>query len=401
MRIVHCHTNGDTAYDIHDFVAYQQYFDTIADYAVVVVECACPCVVATALYVALHRPITIVLKRPDITIADDFKVTAVVCAQGIQYVDMAYGTDTAQVILFSSGTTGKPKIMRHTIKSLAYKIIEKPHSVWLCAYQLGTFASVQVLLSAIKSGTMLVYAHALAAQKMAALIKKYVITHASGTPSFWRLLLPYMQGANSVQSITLGGEIADTATLQNLKNMCPQAIISHVYASSELGSIFAVRDCKAGFPAVWLNADKAGCILQIRDDVLWIHSNRAMVGYGNAPISLDADGFFCTGDRVEVVGDRVLFLGREHGIINIGGTKVSVEKIETELLQCPFVADCMVYGIKNPILGYILAAKIITSDEQAVQVYMDNTFSGVFKPCVIDFVREIPYTHAGKKSRNI
>ena len=74
----------------------------------------------------------------------------------------------------------------------------------------------------------------------------------SGTPSYWRRLVTL--GSRDalkeipLEQITLGGEIADQTLLDTLKLMYPAARIVHIYATSELGRCFSVKDGKAGFP---------------------------------------------------------------------------------------------------------------------------------------------------------
>ncbi len=54
-----------------------------------------------------------------------------------------------------------------------------------------------------------------------------------------------------------------------------------------------------------------------------------MLGYLNAPSPFTEDGWFMTGDRVDVDGEYIRFLGRDSGIINVGGQKVYPAEIES------------------------------------------------------------------------
>ena len=71
----------------------------------------------------------------------------------------------------------------------------------------------------------------------------------------------------------------DQSTLDQLARAFPQARLIHIYASTEAGALFAVRDKLAGFPAAWLETGVEGTQLRIRAGMLEILSPRAMKGY--------------------------------------------------------------------------------------------------------------------------
>ena len=83
-----------------------------------------------------------------------------------------------------------------------------------------------------------------------------------------------------------------------------------------------------------------------------------MLGYLNAPSPFTDDGWFNTGDEVEVDGEYIKILGRKSEIINVGGEKVYPQEVENVILELPNVAETTVYAEKNPILGNIVCAKI-------------------------------------------
>ncbi len=95
-----------------------------------------------------------------------------------------------------------------------------------------------------------------------------------------------------------------------------------------MGVCFSVSDGKAGFPASFLSNASLACQLRISDEgELEILSRRAMLGYidllqqseaGGSSNHFDRAGWFPTGDLVELVGDRVYFVGRKSDTINVG-----------------------------------------------------------------------------------
>lgn len=101
-----------------------------------------------------------------------------------------------------------------------------------------------------------------------------------------------------------------------------------------------------------------GYQVRVEDNLLEIKSESAMIGYLNAPSPFTEDGWFKTGDSVEVKGDYFRILGRKSEIINVGGEKVYPQEVENAILGFPNVKDVVVYAEKNPLTGNIVCAKI-------------------------------------------
>jgi hypothetical protein len=105
-------------------------------------------------------------------------------------------------------------------------------------------------------------------------------THVSGKPTFWRgflLALGARAGEVPLACATLGGEAVDQGTLDRIAHAFPGVAIGHIYAATEAGALFAVRDGKAGFPADWLESGVDGVTLRIVDGMFEVSSPRARV----------------------------------------------------------------------------------------------------------------------------
>lgn len=275
------------------------------------------------------------------------------------------------VWLASSGTTGAPKWYAHDPQRLLGRL--RPTNAgarWLLTYDPGSFAGLQVILTAWCAAATLVARPGADAATLARLATAAAVTHISGTPSFWRTALLVMPPPGPpVQAITLGGEIADAALLARLAVVFPAARLRHIYASTEAGALFAVSDGAAGFPASWLESGIDGVSLRIRNDILEVYSpRRALAGTrtggqdnhcDNATKLEDTDPWLVTGDRVQRQGDRVLFVGRADGIVNIGGVKVIPEAVEQALLRVTGVADARVWAEPSALTGYVLLAEVV------------------------------------------
>jgi len=83
-----------------------------------------------------------------------------------------------------------------------------------------------------------------------------------------------------------------------------------------------------------------------------------MLGYLNAPSPFDAEGYFDTGDLVEVDGDWIRFLGRESETINVGGQKVHPAEVESVLLEMDNVSDVVVRGESHSLMGQIVTVTV-------------------------------------------
>jgi acyl-CoA synthetase (AMP-forming)/AMP-acid ligase II len=110
--------------------------------------------------------------------------------------------------------------------------------------------------------------------------------------------------------------------------------------------------------SLWVKLGGEGFQTRVVDEILQIKADSAMLGYLNAPSPFTDDGWFITGDKVEVDGDYFRILGRESEIINVGGQKVYPAQVESVVQEMPEVAEVSVYGEKNIMVGQIPCATV-------------------------------------------
>lgn len=260
------------------------------------------------------------------------------------------------VWLLTSGTTGRPKRVPHTIASLSTVAGKQPRRRWLCPYSPGAYAWWQmVTLCLLHPEQDVVFVEPSQLDDWPELALAEGVTAVSGTPTFWRQAV--FRSAEVVaqlplQQLTLGGEPVDQAILDQLAALFPYARISWIYASSEAGATIAVHDRRAGFPVEWLERATAGRPrLSLDAGELLIDSPYSAGGF-QGPIR--------TGDRVEVVDDRVLITGRlSTDEINVGGAKVSAATVRAVLLSHPDVAWAHVSGRRSPLVGQVVVADVV------------------------------------------
>ena len=119
-----------------------------------------------------------------------------------------------------------------------------------------------------------------------------------------------------------------------------------------------------------------------------------------------ADGWFQTGDVVELVGDRYYFAGRQTDMINTGGNKVYPFQVEQVIRQVSGVRDVRVFGQASSIAGELVACQIVSQPEQtpdalrsAVLAHCRQHLERYQVPRMIEFVEHIELTTSGKTRR--
>lgn len=273
------------------------------------------------------------------------------------------------LLVLTTGSTGTPKGVRHDW-SRQLSRIERARDgagqVWLLAYGPQQFAGLQVLIHVLGTGATLVAPSVRRPQAVLELIRDHAVDHISATPTFWRFLLAEFRAdprpLPSLTQITLGGEAAPGALLEELRETFPGARISHIYAGSEFGSTGSVRDGTDGLPATLLQGTPDTDVsLKIVDGELWVRSTASMLGYYGDE-DRPADEWWPTGDLVEVVGDRIVFRGRKTDVINVGGVKVHPLPVEERVSAVPGVKVARVYGRANALVGAVVAVDVVADD---------------------------------------
>jgi acyl-CoA synthetase (AMP-forming)/AMP-acid ligase II len=187
------------------------------------------------------------------------------------------------------------------------------------------------------------------------------------TPSFLTLLLVSkgheQYDLSSLRRITYGTEVMPQTTLDRLRALFPQVELQQTYGLSEVG---VLRSQSRNDGSLWVRIGGEGFATKVVDDILWIKSDYAMVGYLNAPSEFDAEGWFNTQDRVEVDGEFFRILGRVTDVINVGGQKVYPTEIEDVILALENITDVAVFGEKNPLLGQIVVARVVLTATEPV-----------------------------------
>jgi acyl-CoA synthetase (AMP-forming)/AMP-acid ligase II len=274
--------------------------------------------------------------------------------------------DVPGLIVFSSGSTGKPKGILQDCERVMRKFVDNRQG-WttILFLMLDHFGGFNTLLSTFAYGGTAVCLPGRSPESVCRAIEQTRATLLPTTPTFINLLIASLSykkfDLSSVKLITYGTEVMPSATLAKLNVIFPNAKIKQTYGLSELG---VLRSESESDDSLWVKIGGDGFETKVIDNILWVRSEANMVGYLNAPNPIDASGWMCTGDHVEVRGEYMIILGRKSEMINVGGQKVFPAEIENILLEAPNVIEVTVLGVPHPVMGQIVKARVSLNEPE-------------------------------------
>jgi long-chain acyl-CoA synthetase len=272
------------------------------------------------------------------------------------------------LILFSSGATGANKAALLEFDKLLVKF-RKPRPAFrtLTFLLLDHIGGVNTLFYTLSQGGTVVPVAGRDPVSVCRMIERHKIELLPTTPTFLNMLLiseAYLHhDCSSLRLITYGTESMPPGTLRHLRAALPSVELKQTYGLSELG-ILQTKSRDSG--SLWMRVGGDGYETKVVDNVLWIRSKSAMLGYLNWPSPFDAEGWFNTGDSVEVDGEWLRILGRKSEIINVGGEKVYPAEVESVLHEVDNIRDVAVIGRANPISGQVVFARVVLGDPEPI-----------------------------------
>lgn len=305
-----------------------------------------------------------------------------------------------QIGVFTSGTSGRPKLIWHGLDSLRRSVqVSEKHAddVWGFAYNPTHFAGLQVFFQAIANRNSIVRLFGLSPSAMHHAIDNGHITHISATPTFFRMLCGDGVVHSQVRAVTLGGERLGESLRGSLQETFPQARIRNVYASTEAGTVLVADGELFSVPPQYVDQ------VRVVDGELQIHQSLLAESLRDGRV----DAFFSTGDLVELVSENPLrfrFFSRRSDWINVGGYKVNPQRVEELLTGFEEVAEVRVFGKANSVIGNIVCCDIQLRqghvlEEATVKQRLAGQLAKHEVPQIIQFVEGIAKTSTGKKQR--
>lgn len=269
-------------------------------------------------------------------------------------------TGDGGIVIFTSGSTGRPKAALQSLERFMYKFQKPGRRLTTLAFLLfDHVAGLDTLFYTLASGGTLVLTRKRDPKSISDVIDAHKVEVLPTSPSFLRLLCVTGDASErllaSLKVITYGSEPMDLRTLGRLNARFPGVQISQKYGTTETGS---PRSVSRGNDSLWLKIKSDGVETKVVNGVLWIRSEGTILGYLNAPSPVDEQGWYCTGDLVDVDGEWIKFRGRLADTINVGGEKVAPAEVEQSILELDFVRDAVVSGEPHELMGQIVAARV-------------------------------------------
>jgi acyl-CoA synthetase (AMP-forming)/AMP-acid ligase II len=272
------------------------------------------------------------------------------------------------LILFSSGSTGKSKAAVHDFVPLLEKFKVPRHVFRTVSFLLfDHIGGINTLLYTLSNGGCVVTVQDRSPDAICRAVERHRVELLPTSPTFINLLLlseAYKRyDLSSLKLVTYGTEVMPQNTLRRFHDVFPDIRLQQTYGLSEVGIL---RTQSRSSESLWVKVGGEGFQTRVVDGMLEIRAQSAMLGYLNAPSPFTEDGWFRTGDLVEVDGEYFQFLGRRSEMINVGGEKVYPAEVEGVLESMHDVENVVVAGESNPIMGQIVTARVkLRSNESA------------------------------------
>jgi acyl-CoA synthetase (AMP-forming)/AMP-acid ligase II len=214
-------------------------------------------------------------------------------------------------------------------------------------------------------------------------------TWYSAGPTLHRYMLdrtqaePEAASRHSLRFVVSGGAPLLANLREALAATLGVPVLEH-YGSSEAAQIVSNRPPPAPYKPGTCGIPDPGVIRIMAADgreaaagergEIWVGGPTVVPGYIDNP-ELNrlafVDGWFRSGDIGSIDADGFLTLhGRETGLINRGGEKVSPEEVDTALLEHPDVTEAAAFAVPHPRLGEDVAAAVVLKDG-AMQTALD------------------------------
>ena len=346
--------------------------------------------------------------------------------------------DTA-ILLFTSGTTGGPKvaILRHrNLVSYVLGSVEfmsaGPEEAVLTSVPPYHIAAMANLLSSVYAGRRIVQLPNFDADAWIDLVAQESVTHAMVVPTMLARIADRLETRGdklpSLASVAYGGGKTSRPVVEKILELLPNTDFVNAYGLTETSSTVAVlgpdehREAIASDnPRIRARLGSAGIPLptlevSIRDEhgkevcagtsgEIWLRGEQVSGEYKGRKSQLTPDGWFRTNDGGHFDIDGYLYIeGRLDDVIIRGGENISPGEIEDALLEHRAVADAGVVGVPDMEWGEKIAAIVVLREGEAATEdelieYVRSQLRSQKSPDFVFFKDELPYNPTGKLLR--
>ena len=269
------------------------------------------------------------------------------------FIESLISKQHAGLVLFSTGTTGRPKAILHDL-TLFMQRFETPRPTlktinFLLFDHIG---GLNTLLHTLFNKGTVVAPKSRSVEDILGTCEEHKIEVLPTTPTFLRMML--MSGLipdsvpDTLRIITYGTERMDQPTLDALCELLPNVDFRQTFGMSELG---IVRVKSVSRNSLYMRVGGEGVETRVVDNVLEIRSETRMLGYLNADSPFNEDGWYNTKDIVEERDGFYRVTGRTSEVINVGGLKFMASEVERVALEYKHVELAKAEAKPNPITG--------------------------------------------------
>ncbi len=339
-------------------------------------------------------------------------------------IQVPVGGDDIADVMYTSGTTGRPKgvVVRHrNVAMVPNGVPPWSGSGWLHASPMFTFAGIASTYNPMKLGMRLLYLPRFDVDRWFDVVEQQRPGATFLVPAMAELLIasPRFDDADltSITICPLGSAPVTPATLQRLQAKLPHAMVSNSWGMTEAGPAFcfmppeeqATRIGSVGKPmppTEFKIVAEDGNEVPAREVGELIVSNPGREReYFNDPEATAAtwrDGWLHSGDLAFLDEDGFLYIvGRQKDVIIRGGNNIHATDIEAVLYEHPAVQEAAAAGVSHPVLGEDVGAWIVlaagagaTADE--LRAFCAERLSDYKVPRSWTFVDELPRNATGK-----
>lgn len=336
--------------------------------------------------------------------------------------------DAVRMVLYTSGTAGRPKGVLHTHNSL-HALLQQLRQHWrvepgdkfLVPSPISHIGgSIYAFESPLLLGSTAVLMERWDADDAVRIFEAEGCTHMAGATPFLQQLLNACEKAGtrlpSLKVFICGGASVPPSLIRKAREYFQNAIVTRVYGSTEVPvtTVGATRDDEAnaaadtdgrrGFAEIKLVSHGAA-----RSNEGEVHARgpQMLVGYlhqEDEASSFDAEGFFRTGDLARMQDDTYLVInGRAKDIIIRNGENISPKEVEDILVSHPQIAEIAIVGVPDNKTGERACAVIIAKgagappDVDGLRAYLKSLGVASFKfPEQVAIWDSLPKNDAGK-----
>lgn len=285
-----------------------------------------------------------------------------------EFIETLRANHHAGLVLFSTGTTGRPKAILHDLTLFLKRFATPRPTLRTINFLLfDHIGGINTLLHTLFNKGVVVAPETRTVESVLETCRKFNVEVLPTTPTFLRLML--MSGAipgkvpSSIKVITYGTERMDQPTLDILCELLPDVDFRQTFGMSELGIVRVKSEARN---SLFMKVGGEGVETRVINDVLQIRSDSRMLGYLNAASPFDAEGWYDTKDVVEVKDGYYKVTGRISDVINVGGLKFMASEVERVALNYPNVSLVKATPKQNPITGQHVELLVQPTSEGAV-----------------------------------